>query len=100
MVGRTRLALISAAAASILASCGDDGDRRSVTTPTRTQPPAAPSTAPQRAPAQPAAPAQRGERERSGGTGAPSGGSDGRTAQQAQRDFEKYCETHPGACAD
>jgi hypothetical protein len=38
----------------------------------------------------------------SGGTPAPVGRSRGRAAhgREAQADFRKYCETHPGACGD
>jgi hypothetical protein len=38
----------------------------------------------------------------SGGTPAPVGSSRGRRAhgREAQADFKKYCETHPGACGD
>jgi hypothetical protein len=38
----------------------------------------------------------------SGGTPAPVGRSHGRPAhgREAQADFKKYCDTHPGACGD
>jgi hypothetical protein len=92
--------VIAAGVAAVIASCGSgDDERRSPTSPGQTQPATAPSTA-EKTPAQPSGRAKPRDEEGSGGTSAPSGGADRRTPQEAQRDFEKYCETHPGACGD
>jgi hypothetical protein len=91
--------MIAAGVAAVLASCGSgDDDRLSPTSPGQTNP-TAPSTTPEKT-AQPSGPAKPRDEKGSGGTSAPSGRSGERTPQEAQRDFEKYCETHPGACGD
>jgi hypothetical protein len=98
---RSRVTLIAAALAAVLAACGSGGDDRGpATTPTQTRPATTPAMSPKAPPAQPSARPEPREQPGSGGTSAPSGGSERRTSQQAQRDFEKYCETHPGACGD
>ena len=91
--------VVAAGIAAVLASCGSGDDDRRSTSPGQTQPATAPPTT-EKAPAQPSRRAKPRDQEGSGGTSAPSDGSERRTREEARRDFEKYCETHPGACGD
>lgn len=91
----------AAAVALALAGCGsaDDATLQTVpSTPAATTTVPAPRAEPAPAstrPAQPPAASPSG----SGGSRAPDD-SGGAPIQRSQRDFERYCETHPRACED
>jgi hypothetical protein len=92
MLLRRATTICASALTLALAACGGDA----ATTPTAppftqtTPPPATESrTAPER-------PRESGGSPRQGG-GSPA--PEDRT-REAEADYEKYCETHPGACAD
>jgi hypothetical protein len=106
MPGATKPAAALAAVVFVtaLAACG-----KSEVTPAVTGPTGPATTAPTPPGRSTAAPTRHGPPPTatnppagSGGTPAPVGKSHGRPAhgREAQADFKKYCETHPGACGD
>jgi|SRR5687768_9693699 hypothetical protein len=98
MAGAAPRLILAAVAVQALAGCGSAGDATLQTVPTT---PAATTTAPAAprpaatGPAQPPAASPSG----SGGSRAPAEPG-GTPAERSQRDFERYCETHPRACED
>ncbi|MFL5820074.1 MAG: hypothetical protein ACJ76S_05255 [Solirubrobacteraceae bacterium] len=94
-------ALAAAGVAAGLGACGKQEVTPAVTGPTQTTTTgpsgAGPAIAPSRRHKPP--PTLTNPPAGSGGTPAPVGGTPGH-GREAQRDFRKYCDTHPGACGD
>lgn len=85
--------------ALVLAACGGSQDEPAATRPATQTAPASNATAPAARPAKPA-PHPTATNPPAGSRQKPSApGNDAElTPRERQREFERYCDTHPGAC--